>query len=73
MTDRVQYLTVTLDSDYRTDDIETLVAAIEMLRGVRAVQKGKPVNMEDHMARMRVGTEIYNAVVDAARKIVFPK
>ena len=37
MTDRTQTLTVALDRDYRGDDVERIVEAIGMVRGVAAV------------------------------------
>lgn len=40
MTDRIRTLTVLLDRDIRTDDVEPLVAAIEHLKGVRKVELG---------------------------------
>jgi len=38
MTDRINYLTVALERDIRDDDVEPLITAIKMLRGVRAVK-----------------------------------
>lgn len=37
MTDRIHSLTVALESDMRSDDVEELVSAIRMLRGVLKV------------------------------------
>lgn len=37
MTDRVYALTVVLEEDLRTDDVEPLIQAIERLRGVLSV------------------------------------
>lgn len=37
MTDRAYALTVTLDGNYRTDDLEDLITAIKQLRGVADV------------------------------------
>jgi hypothetical protein len=38
MTDRVRSVIVTFDREYRTDDLETLVSAIEQLRFVSGVE-----------------------------------
>lgn len=57
MTDRVHALTVTLDSDVRTDDIESLIAAMRQLRGVVSVTK-HVTRIEDHLARERVRHEL---------------
>ena len=43
MTDRVSGLFIALDQPYRTDDVETIKAAIAMIKGVSAVING-PVN-----------------------------
>ena len=43
MSDRTQYLTVVLDGAYRTDDIEQVVNAIKMIKGVSYVG----VNVKD--------------------------
>lgn len=37
MTDRVNHLTVVLDKDYRDDDVQAIVEAICMLKGVASV------------------------------------
>lgn len=62
MTDRIHYLTVILDNDYRTDDVEDIVAAINMIRGVDAVELGKPVTGNDHMARTRVRIDLLRQI-----------
>jgi len=57
MTDRIRRLTVVLDGDYRTDDVEAIVKTIQMIRGVAAVEE-HVVEAQDHIARMTVRTEI---------------
>jgi len=37
MTDRTRVLTVYLDDEFRTDDVQTIVSAIRALRGVERV------------------------------------
>jgi len=37
MTDRIRHLTVVLDQDYRDDDVQRIVDAIRMTRGVESV------------------------------------
>lgn len=39
MTDRVHALTVILEREYRVDDVETIVNAIKMVRGVLKVEE----------------------------------
>lgn len=63
MTDRIQHLTVVLDDDVRIDDVEGLVRAISMLRGVERVSTGKPVDSTDHLARSRARQELRTKVL----------
>lgn len=57
MTDRVKGFTVTLTNDVRIDDIESLVNAVKMLKGVASVDLSIS-NSEDWMNRERVKYEI---------------
>lgn len=57
MTDRIHALTVVLDDDYRTDDVEPIVEAIKMLRGVLTVEE-HVANMNDYSARSRVRAKL---------------
>jgi hypothetical protein len=41
MTDRVQSLTVFLEGDFRDDDVQILVDAISLMRGVARVDLGE--------------------------------
>lgn len=64
MTDRISYLTVALEHDYRADDIDQLIDAIKHIRGVADVAKGKPVGPDEWTARVRVRTQIMNGVME---------
>ena len=57
MTDRIRHLTVTLDEDFRTDDLASIVVAIEHIRGVASVET-IVVEGGDHLARLAVRAEI---------------
>lgn len=57
MTDRIRHLTVVLDADYRDDDVEPIVEAIKMVRGVASVEEGI-VEARDLLARDAVRAEI---------------
>lgn len=59
MTERIKGLVVTLDQDYREDDVESIVQAICMVKGVAHVAL-EVANLEDHFARMRVRRELAN-------------
>lgn len=62
MTDRVRTLTVFLEQDMRDDDAQGIVGAIQRIRGVRAVELGKPVTMEQHLAREVVRRELIDEI-----------
>jgi hypothetical protein len=56
MTDRLKGFIVTLEDDFRTDDAEAIISAIQMVRHVQSVE---PIvaDYNDHMARERVRSE----------------
>ena len=65
MTDRIHSLTVVLDHDIRSDDIETLINAIRLLRGVLTVETHVAdivTLMAEERARHEMRTKI-NAVL----------
>ena len=57
MTDRVQRLHVTLTKEYRTDDVQSIVDAISMVKGVAKVDLADPIDASDYMARTSVFSE----------------
>ena len=63
MTDRVKALVVTLDADYRTDDVEAITNAIRMVKGVKAVQNVN-ANIDDHVNRERVRHEMTEKIYE---------
>ena len=72
MTDRVRRLTVHLDRDYRDDDIEQLVCAIEQLKGVAGVEQ-QVVDVMEHVARETIRLEIKMQLYEAVDKILSNK
>jgi hypothetical protein len=66
MTDRIHTLTVTLDKEYRDDDIEKLIDAIYMLKGVLNV-KGHVTDINFHCAREQVKAELSKKLWDVLR------
>lgn len=68
MTDRIQGLTVALDRDYRDDDVEAIVNAILMVKGVKGVKKSV-VDMPDYTARVRAVAAIQEKVLDVFKDI----
>lgn len=73
MTDRVRTLTVVLDQDIRTDDVQVIVDAISMLRYVSSVKLGAPVGPEQFVARMAVRSEVAAKLHDAIDEAFEPK
>jgi hypothetical protein len=68
MTDRIRHLTVVLDVDYRADDVESIVEAIRMIRGVTDVEE-HVVEAQDQLARMAVRSEIERDLHDAVDRV----
>lgn len=68
MTDRVDRITVVLEHDTRTDDVEALVAAISQLRGVLTVK----ANVRDpgamYVAEARVRADLRKRIWDALER-----
>ena len=62
MTDRVNALTVILDRDIRTDDVEATINAIRQIKGVLKV-KPHIREMSDDIAEARVLSELSAQVV----------
>lgn len=69
MTDRIHALTVVLDRDYRDDDVECIVKAIEMVRGVASVEM-HVTDFEDHTARERVRHDLARTFLDVYRAVL---
>lgn len=65
---RHQYLTVLFEVDIQHESAQAVADAIRLLRGVQAVEVGKPVDLEDHLARERVRTELGQQLLD----VVYP-
>ena len=65
MTDRVFSLTVMLNREMRVDDVEHLVDAISMMRGVMKVEKGPVADLDHHYAKEHVSRELKKKVLAA--------
>lgn len=57
MTTRYNALVVVLEYDVRDDDVEPLINAIRMMRGVASVS-GNVASIEEHAAEARVRSEL---------------
>lgn len=57
MTDRVKGFTVTLEKDFRDDDVEVILNAVRMIKGVAHVEPCISTH-EDHMSQQRLRWEL---------------
>lgn len=69
MTDRIRYLTVVLDQDYRVDDAESIIDAMHMMKGVSGVLPGEAVSGNDHINRGLIYAQIRSDLIDALYKM----
>lgn len=67
MTDRFHSLIVVMEHDWTDDDVQILIAAIGMLRGVLSVTGGV-ASIESHVAEERARFELGQKLL----KIVYP-
>ncbi len=68
MTDRYHSLTVVLEKDFRDDDAESILNAIEMIKGVLSVKphiSDCDSNMAEDRARRELGQKLW--------EILYPK
>jgi hypothetical protein len=68
MTDRISALTVVLNQDIRSDDVEVITNAIRMIRGVASVDLNV-VEPREHIARERVRSDIESKLRTAVTTI----
>ena len=68
MTDRIHSVTIVLDADYRTDDVEPILTALRMVRGVADVQPNV-ADSNAYMARARVASDLGDEILGLFRKL----
>jgi hypothetical protein len=56
MTDRIKGFVVTLEEDMRIDDIDNILNAIRMIKGISSVEPSIS-NIDDHINRERIKSE----------------
>lgn len=64
MTDRIKGFVVTLEQDMRDDDVQSVVDAIGMIRGVASCSPSV-ADIDDHMNRTRIRLEMRAKVLKA--------
>jgi len=67
MTDRVKGFVVTLEKDIRIDDVEVILSAIKMIRGIANVETSVS-DYDDHMNRERIKYELRDKFIDFMKK-----
>jgi hypothetical protein len=65
MSEKHSSLTVVIEADSPAEDLEELISAILMLKGVEAVELGSPVDSSHLVARVRV-RNLMASLLDAA-------
>lgn len=73
MTDRVQSLTVMLDGPIRTDDVQAIVDAISMVKGVAKVELGEVMDPVAYFARQQASMDLANRIHDLLRDFALGK
>lgn len=68
MTDRVRYLIVELDRDMRTDDVQCVIDAIEMVKYVRKAELGDPLSANKLIERSVVRSQIINELIELVKR-----
>jgi hypothetical protein len=66
--DRIKGFIVTLDKDYREDDVQVIRQAIEMIKGVLSVDE-VIADSDDHMNRQRIAMEFKKKIFDVLNDI----
>lgn len=65
MTDRVNALVVTLDGDYRIDDVQSIIDALYMIKGIVHVEENVS-DVESHvaysLARSRISNKLFKVL-----------
>lgn len=68
MTESVKGFVVSLEKDIREDDVEYIVNAIKMIKGVQSVSLNV-VNSDDYLNRTRIKYRLEDKLVKAVRDV----
>jgi hypothetical protein len=68
MTQRIKGFVVSLSNDMREDDVEQIVNAIRLIKGVSAVQNIES-NIDDQINRMNIKLEMSNKIFETLSKL----
>lgn len=67
MTDRVDAFTIVLDKDVREDDVEFILNAIRMIKGVMSVEPHIADISSEGIGRMRMHAILWDAILKTLR------
>jgi hypothetical protein len=67
MTDRVRSLSVLLDNEYRVDDVQVIIDAIAMIKGVSKVERGPISDYADRLSIEVAKTELAKKMWDVLK------
>ncbi len=68
MTDRIHSLTIVLEKNTRSDDVQPLIDAIKMMRGVLSV-KANVANLDTYTAEIRARSEVIEDLCNIIAKM----
>jgi hypothetical protein len=68
MTDRIKGFVVTLTDDIRIDDVQPLLDAVKMLKGVASVDTSV-TDMDDHMNRRVIAMEMKTKIYEVLKEL----
>lgn len=68
MTDRTVSLLVTLDNEYRIDDIQEMMTAIQMIKGVLLVMANN-FNYSDNMNRIAIKSQVKQKLLEKMERV----
>lgn len=71
MTERIKGLTVALDQDYREDDVQGIIDAIKLIKGVANVTP-IPSSAEDFINRQQIKMEMAEEIQRIMNKLFGP-
>jgi hypothetical protein len=66
MSERIKGFVVTLNNDYKEEDLKDIKNAIFMTKGILSIES-IPANIDDYMNRERIKNELKNKIWEALK------
>ena len=70
MTNRIGSLLVVLENDVREDEVDHLLKAISLIRGVMSVAKGPVMDGNAYVLESRIKRAVYKQLTDLATEMM---